>query len=202
MAAFIKGIIAVIVAMVLQAGMTGATETSPAEEAEEFMKGMSTLQEETLNKYMGNQYVNFLVNVEGDEETVARMRTALLKNFTYKISEIEERDGLAVAEIPVSGNDFSEVMKDYEEEAYDYITENLYDEDITDREALSEKCLEIYVEQLEEEAEEGDLTERTIYLPMKETEHHSWDILLDDDIMQTMLGDVALPEGVLEGEGK
>lgn len=202
MAAFIKGIIAVIVAMVLQAGMTGATETSPAEEAEEFMKGMSTLQEETLNKYMGNQYVNFLVNVEGDEETVARMRTTLLKNFTYKISEIEERDGLAVAEIPVSGNDFSEVMKDYEEEAYDYITENLYDEDITDREALSEKCLEIYVEQLEEEAEEGDLTERTIYLPMKETEHHSWDILLDDDIMQTMLGDVALPEGVLEGEGK
>ena len=152
----IRAIIAIIVALMLQSGMTGATQTTPAQEAQEFMQGMTSLQTETLNKYMGNQYVNFLVNVEGDDETVARMQKALLQNFTYEISDIEERDGFAVAKIPVSGNDFSEVMDAYEKEAYDYITGNLYEEEVTDREALSEKCLEIYVDELEKIAEDGN----------------------------------------------
>ncbi len=198
----IRAIIAIIVALMLQSGMTGATQTTPAQEAQEFMQGMTSLQTETLNKYMGNQYVNFLVNVEGDDETVARMQKALLQNFTYEISDIEERDGLAVAKIPVSGNDFSEVMDAYEKEAYDYITGNLYEEEVTDREALSEKCLEIYVDELEKIAEDGELTERTIYLPMKENRHHSWDVLLDDEIMEIMLGDLALPDGIMKEDDK
>ena len=198
----IRAIIAIIVALMLQSGMTGATQTTPAQEAQEFMQGMTSLQTETLNKYMGNQYVNFLVNVEGDDETVARMQKALLQNFTYEISDIEERDGLAVAKIPVSGNDFSEIMDAYEKEAYDYITGNLYEEEVTDREALSEKCLEIYVDELEKIAEDGELTERTIYLPMKENRHHSWDVLLDDEIMEIMLGDLALPDGILKEDDK
>ena len=198
----IRAIIAIIVALMLQSGMTGATQTTPAQEAQEFMQGMTSLQTETLNKYMGNQYVNFLVNVEGDDETVARMQKALLQNFTYEISDIEERDGLAVAKIPVSGNDFSEIMDAYEKEAYDYITGNLYEEEVTDREALSEKCLEIYVDELEKIAEDGELTERTIYLPMKENRHHSWDVLLDDEIMEIMLGDLALPDGIMKEDDK
>ena len=198
MAGLIKTITAIVVAVFLQAGMNGATDVSPAQEADAFMKGMTTLQKETVDLYMGNDIANFLVDVEGDEKDVKCMQEALFRNFTYEIVADEERNGLAVVKISIKGNDFSKVLKKYEKESYKYVTENLYDEDITDKKKLNNKCMSIYVDQIEKTAKNGKLKEDTIYLPMEDDGHNQWNVLLNDEVMTAIIGHLSLPDGVVD----
>ena len=198
MGTVIRTIVAIFVAVSMQVGMNDATEVSPQQIADECMNGIRTLQEETLDRYAGNTYVNFIVNLDGDEETVERMRTALLQNFDYSIEAVEERDDAAVAKITIQQCDFSKVLEKYEKKSYDYITEHLYDEDITDKEKLNAKCLDIYVSQIEKVAKKGKTHEETIYLPMHSNGYNGWNPVLEDDTMKTILGDLAIPE--IQGE--
>ena len=137
MLGIIRAIIAVAVAVSLQMGMTDATEVSPQDAAEECMHGIATMQEETMDRYAGNSYVNFLVNLKGDEETVQRMQEAIFRNFTWQIEDVEERDDAAVAKVKITQCDFSDVLGKYDKKSYKYITDHLYDEDTIRRELLS-----------------------------------------------------------------
>ena len=186
-------ITAFAVAAFMQMNVSGATEVSPAQEAEAFMAGMTAQQEETLDRYMANDYVNFRANVEGDEKITKEMRDALFKNLTYEIKGTRQRKGLAVAKVEIKGNDFSKVLKAYEKDAYDYITENLYEDEVTDKGSLNARCLAIYADEVEKAADKGKIMERTIYLPMAADGHNGWTILLNDEIMVSLLGDLALP---------
>ena len=138
--------------------------------------------------------MNFIVNLEGDDETVARMQKALLKNFDYKVEAVEERDDLAVAKITVTQCDFSKVLKKYKKKSYDYVTEHLYDENITDKDWLNEKCLDIYVSQIEKVAKAGKTHEETIYLPLTSDGYNGWNAILEDDNMKAIIGDLSIPE--------
>ena len=199
-ATFIKTIISVILSFFLLHGISAATDQDPADAAEAFMKRMSEQQEQTLEAYMDNEYVNFFVNVEGDAKATDRLRENLFKNFSYEIEDKEEKDGLAVVKFKIKGNDFSKAMEEYEENSYDYVTENLYEEEVEDKEKLRAKCLELYVDEIEEEAGDGKVKESTVYLPLKTDEHGNWKVLLSDEIMKQLLGNIALPEGVIEEE--
>ena len=194
MLGIIRTIIAVAVAVSLQMGMTDATEVSPWDAAEECMHGIATMQEETMDRYAGNTWVNFIVNLEGDEETVARLQEAIFRNFSYQIDAVEERDGLAVAKVTIHQCNFGKVLDRYDRKSYDYITEHLYDEDITDKKKLNAKCLDIYVDQVEKVAKAGKLHEHTIYLPMTSDGYNGWNVQLDDETMKTIIGDLAVPD--------
>ena len=194
MLGIIRAIIAVAVAVSLQMGMTDATEVSPQDAAEECMHGIATMQEETMGRYAGNTWVNFIVNLEGDEEDVARLQEAIFRNFSYSIDAVEERDDLAVAKVTIHQCDFSKVLKKYDKKSYEYITEHLYDEDITDKKKLKAKCLDIYVDQVENVAKAGKTHESTIYLPMTSDGYNGWNVQLDDETMKTIIGDLAIPE--------
>ena len=194
MGAILNLIFSVIIAMSMHSSTMEATQVDPQQVADECMNGIKTLQEETLDRYAGNTYVNFIVNLEGDDETVARMQKALLKNFDYKVEAVEERDDLAVAKITVTQCDFSKVLKKYKKRSYDYVTEHLYDENITDKDWLNEKCLDIYVSQIEKVAKAGKTHEETIYLPLTSDGYNGWNAILEDDNMKAIIGDLSIPE--------
>ena len=194
MGAILNLIFSVIIAMSMQSSTTEATQVDPQQVADECMNGIKTLQEETLDRYAGNTYVNFIVNLEGNDETVSRMQEALLKNFDYKVEAVEERDDLAVAKITVTQCDFSKVLKKYKKKSYDYVTEHLYDENITDKDWLNEKCLDIYVSQIEKVAKAGKTHEETIYLPLTSDGYNGWNAILEDDNMKAIIGDLSIPE--------
>ena len=194
MGAILNLIFSVIIAMSMHSSTMEATQVDPQQVADECMNGIKTLQEETLDRYAGNTYVNFIVNLEGDDETVARMQEALLKNFDYRIEAVEERDDLAVAKITVTQCDFSKVLKKYKKKSYDYVTEHLYDENITDKDWLNEKCLDIYVSQIEKVSKAGKTHEETIYLPLTSDGYNGWNAILEDDNMKTIIGDLSIPE--------
>ena len=194
MGAILNLIFSVIIAMSMHSSTMEATQVDPQQVADECMNGIKTLQEETLDRYAGNTYVNFIVNLEGNDETVSRMQEALLKNFDYRIEAVEERDDLAVAKITVTQCDFSKVLKKYKKKSYDYVTEHLYDENITDKDWLNEKCLDIYVSQIEKVAKAGKTHEETIYLPLTSDGYNGWNAILEDDNMKAIIGDLSIPE--------
>ena len=193
MGAFIKMIVAVVVAASMQFSMNNATEVPPQQIAKECMDGIMTVQEETLSRYAGNEYVNFLANLEGKDETVQRMRDALFQNFDYTIEETMERDGAAVAKITIHQCNFSKVLEKYDKKSYEYITEHLYDEDITDKKKLNAKCLDLYVSEIEKIAKAGKTHEETIYLPMLSNGYNSWNAILEEDAMEAILGNLSIP---------
>lgn len=198
----IRAISAVIVAFVLQSSMIAAIDEPATQAADEFMAGITTQETEIMSKYMDNQYVNFLANIKADEKTAEKIRTSLLGNLTYEIEDAEEQGSLAVVKMTIKGNDFSKAMENYEEASYEYVTENLYDDTVTDKKALEKKCLEIYADQLAETAKKGKLKESTIYLPMKKDQHSVWSVMLTDEIMKELLGNIALPDGVIKEKGR
>ena len=194
MSAILNLIFTVIFAMSIHTNTTDATQVDPQQVADECMNGIKTMQEETLDRYAGNTNVNFMVNLEGEDETVERMQKALLSNFDYKIEKVLTRDDLAVAKITISQCDFSKVLKKYKSKSYDYVTDHLYDENITDKDWLNDKCLDIYVSQIEKVAKAGKTHEETIYLPLTSDGYNGWNAVLDDENMKTIIGDLSIPE--------
>ena len=200
----IKSITALIVAFVMHISVAGVIDETPEQAAKQFMDGLIGQETELTDMYMGNQYVNLIANLDMDggmdQETAGRFRQALFANLSYEIAGIEERDPLAVVKLSVKGNDFSKVMEDYDKASYEYVTGNLYDDDVIDKEKLRKKCLDIYVQQLEKTAKESELRETTVYLPMEQDRNGVWRIRLSDEIMAQLRGDIALPDGVIEKE--
>ncbi len=194
MVGFFRAIIAVIVAVVIQGGVSGVVETDPADAAAAFLDGIKTCDEQVLNTYMDNEYVNFLANVEGDEKTTDRMVAAIFKNLEYKASDVATKRSVAVVKVHVKTNDFSKVMDAYDKASYKYVVDNLYDDDIGDKEKLNAKCLDIYVKQIEKKAEEEATLEKDIYIPMVSDGYGGWKLLIDDKIMKALMGNLAIPE--------
>ena len=189
----LKGIISAIVALLLQGGLANIVSTSPDDAAKDFLDGLKAGEDQVMEKYMDNSYINFICNVEGDEGVVARMDDALFQNFTYKIDKVATKNDVAVAKVIVTCNDFSQVSASYDEAAYDFIKNNLYTDEVGDKTALNAKCLDLYVQQIETAASSGSVTETVIYLPMVDNGYYGWDVLLSDELMQTMLGGLQMP---------
>ena len=194
MVGFIKALTAVIIAMMIQGGVSGAVETTPEEAVSDFVTGLMAGDEQIVERYVDNEYINFLANAEADDETKARISKALFKNLKYDIEDTAQKGGAAVVEARISTNDFSDVMDEYKEASYSYVKENLYDEDITDKEKLSAKCLDIYVDQIEKDAKEKASLEKKVYIPMIEDGYGGWKLLLNDDIVKTLMGQLSIPK--------
>ena len=176
------------------------SEVTPAEATEAFMAGISGGDKQITAGYADNSYVNFLTNVKGDSEDVKRLREAVFSGMDYEVLDTLESDGLAVAKVRVTNNDFSKVMDSYEKESYDFVMDNLYDEKIEDKDYLNEKCTEIYIEQLEKAAGTGasgdkagtEAVEKILYIPMEDDGFYGWRIILNDKIMKAMTGNLEL----------
>ena len=187
-------IISIIVAFSISGGVAGMSEVDPAEATQDFINGISSGNQQITASYMDNQYVNFLENVKGSDEEMDRLETALFKNLDYKIAETAVKGNVAVAKVEVTTNDFSGVMDDYEKESYKYVMDNLYDSKVTDKAQLNKKCMDIYLDQVEETAKDGKTVKKEIFIPMEDNGYYGWKILLNDEIMKTLVGGLELPD--------
>ncbi|MDO4485852.1 MAG: hypothetical protein Q4C46_04565 [Bacillota bacterium] len=189
----LKTVASILIPAIMQLNLVDMVSTSPANAAADFMDGLRAGDSRVMEKHIDNEYVNFLVNAEGDEEVVKRMKEAVFRNFTYEIEEIGTKNDVAVARIAVKNSDFSKVDYKYEKAAYDYIMDNLYKDKIADKTKLSAKCLEIYVKQLEKAADKGATYETVVYVPMVDNGYYGWNIIVTDELMQDIMGNYIMP---------
>lgn len=168
-------------------------EITPEEAADAFLADLSSGQTQTVQAYMDNSYVNFIENVKGTDEEMDRLEDAVFRNFSYEITDSAEKDDVAVVRLTVRNSDFSGVMKDYKKESYEYVTDNLYSDDVIDKEKLNKKCLDIYLDQIEKTAEGEPGFEADVFLPMEEDGYGGWRIILSDDTMKEVLGELEIP---------
>ena len=194
MLGFFKAMIAAIVAVMIHGGVSGVVDTEPQEAVADFMAGLTEGNTQVMERYMDNDYVNFLVNAEGDEEVIGRMDKALFENMEYKVTDTAAKGNVAVAEVQLTTNDFSDVMKNYEKTSYKFVMDNLYDDKVTDKKKLNKECLEIYVKEIEKDANEDPSLNKEVYIPMVGDGYGGWKLLLDDKIMKSIMGDLAVPK--------
>lgn len=189
----VKLILTAIIPVLMQVGVINTVSSTPQEAVNTMMDGLKTCNEQELEKYMDNTYVNLLMNLQGDEKVVDRMYAALFENFQYEIVEIAQKNDVAVAKVAITGNDFHKVLKAYDKSSYDYVMKNLYTEDIADKKKLNGKCLDLYVKEIEKAAKKEPV-EETIFIPLADNGSYGWNVLLSDELMKEILGDLALPE--------
>ena len=189
----LSGIICTVLAAVMQSASVGSVAVAPEDAVHEFMDGLTSGNREIVVRYVDNEYVNMLENT-GDSETRDDLYKALFRDFSYEIVDSATKNDVAVAKIVVTNRDFSKVREAYDEEAYAYVTGNLYDENVTNKKKLAAKCLDIYVDQIEDASQNAKVKEKTIYLPMRSNGYYGWEVLIDDKIMKRILGGLKIPE--------
>ncbi len=189
----LKIITTVVISIVMQSSIVNMVSTTPEDAVTDFLDGLKSRESYVMEKYMDNGYVNFITNVQGDEEVVARMNEALFKNFSYEIEKIAQKDNVAVAKVIVKSGDFSDVLDQYDKASYDYVVDNLYSDGISDKEKLNAKCFEIYVQQIEKAAEDGAATETVVFVPMIDDGYYGWNIIMTDELMESVLGNLQMP---------
>ena len=189
----LKTVITLLISLLMQSGVVNLISTTPHDAVSDFMDGLKNRDSSVMEKYMDDSYVNFITNVQGDDTVVERMNEALFRNFSYKIEKIKTKDDVAVAKVSITSDDFSNVLSGYESASYEYITDNLQSDEIADKDYLNAKCLEIYVQQVEAAADSGTVLETVVYIPMIDDGYYGWNIIMTDDLMKTVLGNLQMP---------
>lgn len=193
---FVMKIIAtVVISVMMQAGTESIVATTPREAVLDFMEGLENRDTYVMEKYMDDSYVNFITNVQGDEAVVERMNDALFSGFTYKIEDMAVKNDVAVAKVTITSCDFSGVLDAYNTVSYQYVVDNLYTDEIADKDWLNAQCLELYVEQVEEAATVGATMETTVFIPMVDDGFYGWNIIMTDGLMSSVLGNLQIPTG-------
>ena len=193
---FVMKIIAtVVISVMMQAGTESIVATTPREAVLDFMEGIENRDTYVMEKYMDDSYVNFITNVQGDEAVVERMNDALFSGFTYKIEDMAVKNDVAVAKVTITSCDFSGVLDAYNTVSYQYVVDNLYTDEIADKDWLNAQCLELYVKQVEEAAAVGATMETTVFIPMVDDGFYGWNIIMTDGLMSSVLGNLQIPTG-------
>ena len=193
MSGIINTILSILLAAAISGGASAMAEVEPQEAADAFFRDLASGNDQVAMAYMDNRYINFLENVKGTDEEMDRLEDAVFRNFSYEITDSASKNDVAVVKVTVRNCDFSGVMEDYKKESYEYVTDNLYSDDVVSKEKLNKKCIDIYLDQVEKTAGGDANYEAEIFLPMEEDGYGGWRILLSDDIMKEVLGKLEIP---------
>ena len=193
MGGIINTIVSILIAMTISGSATNMAEVTPQEAADAFLQNLSADDAQTDMMYMDNKYINFLENVKGTDEEMDRLEDAVFKNFSYEITDERAKGDVAVVKVAVKNCDFSDIMDDYEKASYKYVTEHLYSDTVTDKKKLNKKCLDIYLDQIEKTAEKNPSYDTEVFIPMEADGYGGWRIVLSDDIMKSILGELEIP---------
>lgn len=190
--------IAVIIALMMTLSLAGCsfTLTEPEEIVDDFFQGLKTKNEDTLILYTENEDINMLLHSKGDEEVLNQLYESLFENLSYKIlsTKKNKEETKATVEVEVSNADFSNVLKKYQDKAYDYMQSNLYSGNMT-KKKLNAKCLELFTKQVEKasDAKDDGLKTQTITINLTKNDNYSWDMELTEEMMEIILGGLIIP---------
>lgn len=193
MQSIVSIILTTLITLTMQTSAINIATTTPQKATDELMEGLMECDKQAMEQYMDNTYVNLLCNAKGDSKVIDRMNDALFKNFSYEIKQVKEKNDVAVAKVAVKSSDFSGVMPAYSKASYDYVMDNLYEESVGDKKALEKKFLEMYVAEIEKAAKSDTTIETTVFVPMVDNGFYGWNILMTDELMAQILGNLGMP---------
>lgn len=176
----INTIIYFIMSTMLSTGAAAVIEDTPAEVVENYFADLAAGQQQIVREY---QECDELKQIEAD----------VLKGLDYEIEDAMAKGDVAVAKVLVTNKDFSGVGESYKKESYDYVMDHLYDEDITDKQKLSDQCMKIYEKDVAEAAENGEKVSTEIFLPMVKDEEGDLQVVLDPETRSILMGGLTLP---------
>lgn len=191
----IKSLSIILIPALMQVGFVANASVEPEEAADALLKGIQTCDQAVMNKYIDNKYINFLQNIETGETEKTAINTALLGDFQYEIIEtgMNEEGDAAVVKVKVTNDNFGKVDNKYEDAAHEYIMDNLYSETVKDKKKLNDKCLELYIKELEKAAKGEPDLEQTIYIAMFDDGNYGWNVELSNKNAKKILGNYDIP---------
>lgn len=191
----IKSLSIILIPALMQVGFVANASVEPEEAADALLKGIQTCDQAVMNKYIDNKYINFLQNIETGETEKTAINTALLGDFQYEIIEtgMNEEGDTAVVKVKVTNDNFGKVDNKYEDVAHEYIMDNLYSETVKDKKKLNDKCLELYIKELEKAAKGEPDLEQTIYIAMFDDGNYGWNVELSNKNAKKILGNLDIP---------
>lgn len=191
----IKSLSIILIPALMQVGFVANASVEPEEAADALLKGIQTCDQAVMNKYIDNKYINFLQNIETGEAEKTAINTALLGDFQYEIIEtgMNEEGDTAVVKVKVTNDNFDKVDNKYEDTAHEYIMDNLYSETVKDKKKLNDKCLELYIKELEKAAKGEPDLEQTIYIAMFDDGNYGWNVELSNKNAKKILGNFDIP---------
>lgn len=191
----IKSLSIILIPALMQVGFVANASVEPEEAADALLKGIQTCDQAVMNKYIDNKYINFLQNIETGEAEKTAINTALLGDFQYEIIEtgMNEEGDTAVVKVKVTNDNFGKVDNKYEDTAHEYIMDNLYSETVKDKKKLNDKCLELYIKELEKAAKGEPDLEQTIYIAMFDDGNYGWNVELSNKNAKKILGNFDIP---------
>lgn len=190
-----KKVSAVIMAVILVLGVCGCnlTLTEPEEVITDFLEGLKTKNQKILALYEDNGDLHMLLHSKGSQKSLESLYGNLFQNFSYRIVSVkkDEEETSAVAEVEVSNADFSNVLKKYQKDSYDYMQANLYTN--LSKKTLNSVCLELFVRQVKKAAQKADMKTEILTINLTKNENYSWDMELTEEMMNIIMGGLIIP---------
>ena len=84
-------------------------------------------------------------------------------------------------------------MDKYDDASYDYVMNHLYEDKISNKKKLRKECFRIYVEQIVKTSNKKPKQEEEIFIPMSGDGYGGWEILLTDEVMEALMGNLEIP---------
>ncbi|MBQ0078568.1 MAG: DUF5105 domain-containing protein [Eubacterium sp.] len=189
----ISGIISLMMMLSMSTGSGGPDSDAAQAAAEDFLHAMAAGNIQEAVNYVDEDTVSHIATIKDDEEATKTLYENLFDGFEAETVAVGTKNNVAVVKMNIKGHDFSEAQKAAEDEAYKYITSNLESDEVKDKDKLADKCLEIYLEKISEISKESDVTESTIYVPLVLDGHNQWRVLLNQELMKLITGNLELP---------
>lgn len=191
----IKSLSIILIPALMQVGFVANASVEPEEAAEALLKGIQTCDQAVMDQHMDNKYVNFLQNIETGDAEKAAINTALFEDFKYEIVEtgMNEEGDTAVVKVKVINDNFGKVDNKYEDTAHEYIMDNLYSDTVKNKKKLNDKCLELYIKELQKAAKGEPDFEEVIYISMFDDGNYGWNAELSNKNMKKILGNFDIP---------
>ncbi len=181
-------------ALTMGSGAGGQAEDAAQAVAEDFLAALTAGNVQEAVYYVDSETADQLITISDDEDATKAFYDNLFGNLKYEITAAGTKGNVAVVKANISNGDFSGVQQAYEDEAFKFVTSNMDSDDVKDKSKLADKCLEIYLEKIKEASENSEVKESTIYIPLISDGHNKWRVLLNDDVMKAIDGNLVLPE--------
>ncbi len=191
-------IVSIIISILASLGMSNIAESTAQDAAVQFLDDMSQGKSEIIEEYEENEYVNYLENILAENESTAGIRDIIYDSLDYEVIETASKNKVAVAKVKIINKDYSKVLEQYEKDSHDFLKKNLYEEDITNKDKLNQRCVEIYAEEVADAANADKNIEREIFIPMEMEGLNSWHIMLNDEVMKALVGNLEVLDSVDE----
>lgn len=192
-----KKAVAALIALLMTASLCGCSVTvaSPESTVDEFFDALKNKDAEVLVLYTDNNDINTLLNNTIDEKYMKNIYGDLMRNLSWEITSVIENEDQteAVVTVQVSNSDFSKVLKQYKEEAVDYMMDNLYKEEVT-KEVMQEECMNIFAAQVNSTSEkENNQVSETLEIKLTKNDAYTWDMEVTKKLTKAAIGGLKWP---------